>query len=113
MLNHCDLTVMPHSEIFRWTLCEYGVSSHLHWEAEAPKKVLRGTFCPKSAEVIKQPYNCLHARDLSWICIKSYLIVALSSSIRQPTKTINLAELTSSVLSISGNPCKFAASTRD
>ena len=23
---------MPHSEILRWALCEYGVSSHLHWE---------------------------------------------------------------------------------
>ena len=31
LLAHCDLTVIPHSEIFRWAHCEYGVSSHLHW----------------------------------------------------------------------------------
>ena len=31
MLTHCDLILLPHGEIFGWALCEYGVSSHLHW----------------------------------------------------------------------------------
>ena len=31
VLAQCDLTVMPHSEIFRRALFEYGVSSLLHW----------------------------------------------------------------------------------
>ena len=25
-------TFVPHGEIFRWALCEHGVSLHLHWE---------------------------------------------------------------------------------
>ena len=31
VLSHCDIAVIPYGEIFRWALCEYCVSSHLHW----------------------------------------------------------------------------------
>ena len=31
VLAICDLTVIRHVEIFRWALCEHGISSHLLW----------------------------------------------------------------------------------